>query len=67
MFQHLNQVFRSLSMLASLSPEHLQFINNKVDRLQLKLPRIVRKKKTLFLDLDETLIHTSLANDGRFQ
>jgi hypothetical protein len=67
MFQHLNQVFRSLSMLASLSPEHLQFINNKVDRLQLKLPRIVRKKKTLFLDLDETLIHTSLVNDGRFQ
>lgn len=52
MFHHLNQVFRSLAMLASLSPEHLQFIDNKVARLRFKLPRLTRKKKTLFLDLD---------------
>ena len=66
MFQHLNQVFRSMSMLRSLSAEHQQIINGKVDRLRVKLPRIVRKKKTLFIDLDETLIHTGLVNDGRF-
>lgn len=66
MFQHLNQVFRSLVLLESLSPEHLQLIDSKVQRLRFKLPRTNRKKKTLFLDLDETLIHTGLANDGRF-
>jgi TFIIF-interacting CTD phosphatase-like protein len=66
MFQHLNHVFGSLKMLAGLSPEYLSLVEKKVNRLKLKLPKTSRRKKTLFLDLDETLIHSTLNNNGDF-
>jgi TFIIF-interacting CTD phosphatase-like protein len=66
MFKHLNHVFGSLKMLAGLSPEHLSLVEKKVNRLRLKLPKTSRRKKTLFLDLDETLIHSALVNNGDF-
>lgn len=52
MIKHLNSVFQSMVLLSSLTPEFHAAIEQRVKTLQTKLPKFVRKKKTLFLDLD---------------
>jgi hypothetical protein len=50
--KHLNSVFQSMVLLSSLTPEFHAAIEQRVRSMQFKLPRMARKKKTLFLDLD---------------